>query len=95
LFVLVLLAHRPAHPAYCGHRSPDGRVDGQQLREAFPWDEAPFYLLHDDRDHAFDPLGVTGKAMGIEECAPHHARLGKMQLSSDSFDPRVASVSIT
>jgi transposase InsO family protein len=38
----------------------------QQLREAFPWDEAPRYLLH-DRDHAFDSLKVTAKAIGIEE----------------------------
>jgi hypothetical protein len=38
----------------------------QQLREAFPWDEAPRYLTH-DRDHAFDRLGATAMAMGIEE----------------------------
>jgi hypothetical protein len=42
------------------------------LREAFPWDEAPRYLIH-DRDHAFDGLRATAKAMGIEEVvtAPH------------------------
>jgi putative transposase len=37
-----------------------------QLREAFPWDEAPRYLIH-DRDHAFDSLRVAAKAMAIEE----------------------------
>ena len=43
-----------------------------QVREAFPWDEAPRYLIH-DRDHAFDGLGATAKAMGIDEVltAPH------------------------
>jgi hypothetical protein len=33
---------------------------------AFPWDQAPRYLIH-DRDHAFDRLQATAKAMGIEE----------------------------
>jgi hypothetical protein len=48
------------------------RWTAQQLRDAFPWDEAVRYLIH-DRDHAFDGLGATAKAMGIEEVvtAPH------------------------
>jgi putative transposase len=67
LFVLVLLAHdrrRIRHIAVTAH--PTAAWTAQQLREAFPWDEAPRYLLH-DRDHAFDRLGTTAKAMGIEE----------------------------
>jgi putative transposase len=67
LFVLVLLAHdrrRIRHLAVTAH--PTAAWTAQQLREAFPWDEAPRYLLH-DRDHAFDRLGTTTKAMGIEE----------------------------
>jgi len=47
-------------------RRPGCRFPRRQLREEFPWDEAPRYLLH-DRDHAFDRLGATAKAMGIEE----------------------------
>src|ERR1700686_31219 len=65
LFVLVLLAHdrrRIRHVAVTAH--PTAAWTAQQLREAFPWDEAPRYLLH-DRDHAFDSLRAT--AMGIEE----------------------------
>ena len=67
LFVLVLLAHdrrRIRHIAVTAH--PTVAWTAQQLREAFPWDEAPPYLLH-DRDHAFDHLGATAKAMGIED----------------------------
>jgi transposase InsO family protein len=67
LFVLVLLAHdrrRIRHVAVTAH--PTAAWTAQQLREAFPWDEAPRYLLH-DRDHAFDRLGPTAKAMGIDE----------------------------
>jgi transposase InsO family protein len=67
LFVLVLLAHdrrRIRHIAVTAH--PTSAWIAQQLREAFPWDEAPRYLIH-DRDHAFDRLGATTKAMDIEE----------------------------
>ena len=67
LFVLVLLAHdrrRIRHMAVTAH--PTAAWTAQQLREAFPWDEAPRYLLH-DRDHAFDHVGATAKAMGMEE----------------------------
>jgi putative transposase len=67
LFVLVLMAHdrrRIRHIAVTAH--PTAAWTAQQLREAFPWDEAPRYVLH-DRDHAFDHLRTTAKAMGIEE----------------------------
>jgi putative transposase len=73
VFVLVLLAHdrrRIRHVAVTAH--PTAVWTAQQLREAFPWDEAPRYLIH-DRDHAFDALKTTAKAMGIENVvtAPH------------------------
>jgi putative transposase len=67
LFVLVLLAHdrrRIRHVAVTAH--PTAAWTAQQLREAFPWDEAPRYLLH-DRDHAFDSLRATATAMGIDD----------------------------
>ena len=73
VFVLVLLAHdrrRIRHVAVTAH--PTAAWTAQQLREAFPLDKAPRYLIH-DRDHAFDHLANTAKAMGIEEVltAPH------------------------
>ena len=95
LFVLVLLAHdrrRIRHVAVTAH--PTAAWTAQQLREAFPWDEAPRYLIH-DRDHTFDGLRGTAKAIALRKCSRHRARLGKMPSSSDSLDPRVASVSIT
>jgi transposase InsO family protein len=67
LFVLVLLAHdrrRIRHFAVTAH--PTTAWTAQQLREAFPWDKAPRYLIH-DRDHAFARLGPTTRAMDIEE----------------------------
>ena len=41
-------------------------MDRQQLREAFPRDEVPRYLIH-DRDHAFAGIGPTATGMGIHE----------------------------
>ena len=67
LFVLVLLAHdrrRIRHIAVTAH--PTAAWTAQQLREAFPWGEAPRSVIH-DRDHAFDRLETTATAMGIEE----------------------------
>jgi hypothetical protein len=78
------------HPARGGHRASDG---GQQLREQFSWDEVPRYLVH-DRDHAFDSLRATAKAMGSTKCSRHRARLGKIHSSSDLLDPLVVNVSI-
>jgi putative transposase len=67
LFVLVILAHhrrRIVHIAVTEH--PTAGWTAQQLREAFPEDAAPRYLIH-DRDHAFAALATTASGMGIEE----------------------------
>src|SRR4249919_767438 len=67
LFVLVLLAHdrrRIRHVAVTAY--PTAAWTAQQLREAFPWDEAPRYLIH-DRDHAFTAWAKTAPAMDIHE----------------------------
>jgi putative transposase len=66
LFVLVILAHerrRVVHVAVTDH--PTAAWTAQQLREAFPLDEAPRYLH--DRDTAFHAWTTTATAIGIEE----------------------------
>jgi putative transposase len=45
---------------------PTAAWTAQQLREAFPWDEAPRYVIH-DRDHTFARIAATTAAMGIQE----------------------------
>ena len=63
----VILAHarrRIVHVAVTEH--PTTAWTGQQLREAFPWDQAPRYLVR-DRDHAFAAWANTATTMGIEE----------------------------
>jgi transposase InsO family protein len=67
LFVLVMLAHhrrRVAHVAVTAH--PTAAWTAQQLREAFPWDDAPRYLIR-DRDLAFAGLSATSQTMAINE----------------------------
>jgi putative transposase len=67
LFVLVILMHerrRVVHVAVTDH--PTAPWTAQQLREAFPWNEAPRYLVR-DRDSAFDAWTNTAAAIGIEE----------------------------
>jgi transposase InsO family protein len=67
LFVLVILSHerrRLVHVAVTAH--PTAAWTAQQLREAFPDEEAPRFLLH-DRDSAFAAVRSTINGMGIRE----------------------------
>ncbi len=67
LFVLVILAHqrrRVTHVAVTAH--PTAAWTAQQLREVFPEDTAPRFLIH-DRDHAFFALAATASGMGVRE----------------------------
>jgi putative transposase len=68
LFVFVVLSHdrrRVVHFNVTEH--PTAEWTAQQIREAFPWDEAPQYLIR-DRDAIFgkEVIAVT-KGMGTKE----------------------------
>src|SRR5216683_355902 len=68
LFVIIVLSHdrrRVLHFNVTDH--PTEELKAQQMREAFPWDEAPKYLIR-DRDAIFGGEFVAmTKSMGIEE----------------------------
>ena len=68
LYVFLVLAHdrrRLLHFGVTAH--PTAAWTAQQLREAFPWDSAPRYLLR-DRDRIFgDEFVAQVKAMGIKQ----------------------------
>jgi putative transposase len=68
LFVLLILAHerrRVVHFNITEH--PTAQWTAQQVVEAFPWDEAPRYLLR-DRDHTYGTsFQQRVQHMGIEE----------------------------
>jgi transposase InsO family protein len=66
LFVLIILGHdrrRIVHVAVTDH--PTAAWIAQQLRNAFPDDHAPRYLLH-DRDAAFAAVATTIADMNIQ-----------------------------
>jgi hypothetical protein len=53
LFVLVMLAHARRRVVQVAVTEPPMAAwSGQQLREAFPWDQAPRYLVR-DHDQTF------------------------------------------
>jgi transposase InsO family protein len=67
LFVLVILAHdrrRVVHVAVTDY--PTAAWTAQQLRNAFPNEDSPSYLLH-DRDGAFTGIAGTLAAMQIQD----------------------------
>jgi transposase InsO family protein len=67
LFVLIILAHqrrRVVRVAVTAH--PTAAWTAQQLRQAFPEDLAPRYLIR-DRDSVFAEIAVTAGRMGISE----------------------------
>ena len=59
LFVLVMLAHHRLRVVHVGvTEHPTAAWTAQQFREAFLWDDAPRYLIH-DRDLAFAAIHTT------------------------------------
>jgi hypothetical protein len=68
LYVFLVLAHaRRRIPHFGVTAHPTAEWTAQQLREAFPWDSAPRYLLR-DRDQIFGKDFVDQvKAMGIKQ----------------------------
>src|SRR5215469_12172776 len=68
LFVFVVLAHerrRVVHFGVTAHPTPEWTR--QQMREAFPWDQAPRYLLR-DRDAIYGrDFAAMVRDMGMEE----------------------------
>jgi putative transposase len=68
LFVFVVLSHdrrRIVHVNVTGH--PTAVWTAQQLREAWPWDAAPRFLIH-DRDGIYgEVFGNTIRSLGTEE----------------------------
>jgi putative transposase len=95
LFVLVILAHdrrRIVHVAVTAH--PTAAWTAQQLRNAFPENEAPRYLLH-DRDTVFADMATTAAGMNTQPFAPHRVRRGRTRTWSASSARSDASASIT
>ena len=85
LYVFLVLAHdrrRIVHFNVTAH--PTAEWTAQQLREAFPFDHVPRYLLR-DRDGIFSSeFGRDVKAMGIKEVLSTPGRPGNVRLLNAS-----------
>ena len=68
LFVFIVLVHprrRVIHFNVTAH--PSSEWTARQIAEAFPWDSAPRYLLH-DRDSIYGgPFRLRVRGMGVRE----------------------------
>jgi hypothetical protein len=89
LFAFVILAHqrrRIVHIAVTAH--PTAAWTAQQLREAFPEDAAPRYLIR-DRDDAFAGLEPTASGMGIQEILTAPRSHGKTRTQTVNDPSRI------
>ena len=77
LYVFLVLAHdrrRILHFGVTAH--PTAEWTAQQLRDAFPWDTAPRYLLR-DRDRIFgEDFSRQIQDMASRKCCRRHAHPG-------------------
>ena len=95
VFVLVRLAHdrrRIRHVAVTAH--PTAAWTAQQLREAFPWDDAPRYVITIVIMRS-TTSGPRPRRWAPTTSARLHTHRGSMPSSSGLSDPRDVSVSIT
>ena len=96
LYVFLVLAHerrRILHFAVTAH--PTAEWTAQQMREAFPWDTVPRYLLR-DRDRIFGQEFVKQvRAMGSNRCCRRRVPRGNVLTSSGSSAQSAASAWIT
>ena len=88
LFVFIALGHhrrRVLHFNVTAH--PTSEWTAQQIAEAFPWGDAPGYLLH-DRDRFMGICFVNGsEARGFVKSSRRRDRLGKILTPSDWWAP--------
>jgi hypothetical protein len=94
--VFLVLAHERRHILHFAvTANPTAEWTAQQMREAFPWDTAPQYLLH-DRDRIFGQEFVKQvKAMGIKQVLSAPRSRGNVLTWSGSSARSAANAWIT
>ncbi|MGH9880088.1 MAG: hypothetical protein ACRD6N_01530 [Pyrinomonadaceae bacterium] len=85
LFVFVVLAHQRRHAIHFNVTAhPTAEWTGRQIAEAFPWDGAPRYLLH-DRDCVYGAaFHQRVGQMGIREVLTRQEARGRTRMRSVS-----------
>jgi putative transposase len=92
LFVFVVLSHERRRVVHFGvTEHPTEEWTMQQMREAFPWEESPRYVLRDrDAIYGRDFAEMT-RDMGWRKSSPRRDPRGKIRLWNDSWAPSDAS----
>jgi len=68
LYVFIILSHNRRKIVHFNvTANPCGQWAGQQIIEAFPWDEAPRFLLRDNDNIYGDDFTTRVESMDIEE----------------------------
>jgi hypothetical protein len=96
LFVFVVLGHERRRVVHFGvTEHPTQEWTSQRLREAFPWDQAPRYVLR-DRDAIYGGgFAAMTRDMGMEEVLTAPRSPGKIPLWNGWWAPSDASAWIT
>jgi putative transposase len=95
LYVFLVLAHDRRRLLQFGVTShPSAEWTVQQLRNAFPWDSAPRYLLRTEIGSSARSLLRRWKQWVSNNCCQHRARLGNALMSNGSSARYAANVSI-
>jgi hypothetical protein len=69
LFVLLILAHERRRVVYCNiMEHPTALWTAQQVVEAFPWDEAPRYLMRDRAGSLGPRFGSVCSTWALKKC---------------------------
>ncbi len=81
LFVLIVPRHERRRIVHIGTTAhPTAAWVAQQIREAFPWDTAPRYLIR-DRDGAYgQSFRSTVMAMVWKRSSRHHEAHGRIRM---------------
>jgi hypothetical protein len=73
--------------------NPTAEWIARQITEAFPWDQAPRYLLRDRDSPTGQSSVVDCRPWGFVTTRPRHAHRGRMAMSNGSSDQSGASAS--
>jgi putative transposase len=96
LYCFFVIAHDRRRIVHCNvTRRPTSAWITQQLREAFPFDTTPRYLIFDRAGSFNEQVIDTLKALGIEPSEPASAARGRTALPNAGLAPAAAICSTT
>ena len=84
LYVFIVLRHDRRQVVHFNiTTNPYAEWTAQQIINAFPYEEAPRFLIRDRDDTYGDYFTKRVEGMGIEEVRPHLGRLGRIRIANE------------